>query len=78
MKMLTGRSVAVFKSSQDVHSALLDAAVPIRWRVSSETDWKNKKFDFHFRIYKTPSQEGEGKTKTSQNASHQGLMLSQS
>ena len=75
MKMLTGRLAAVFKSSQAVQSALLDATVPIRWSVSLETDWKKKKFGFHFRFHKNTSQEGEGKTKTSQSESH--LMLSQ-
>lgn len=80
MKMLTGRSVAVFKSSQDVHSALLDAAVPIRWRVSLETDCgREKEFWISLPNIQNPLARGwKGKQKTSQNASHQGLMLSQS
>lgn len=77
MKMLTGRLAPAFKSSQAVHSALLDATVPIRWSVSWETRCgRKRKLDFTFEYTKTISQEGEGKTKTSQNASHQGLMLS--
>ena len=68
MKMLTGRSVAVFKSSQDVHSALLDAAVPIRWRVSLETDCGRKR-NLTFTSEHTKPLSKRGKARENQNIS---------
>ena len=65
MEMLTGRLAAVFKCFQDVHSTLLDAAVPIRWTVSLDTDCgKKEKIKFHIQIYTiNPHKRGKGKQK---------------